>query len=116
MVTPMFSARNVGVAIDRKPIIEYVNFDAAAGEFTAILGPNGSGKTTLLRALSGEIAYSGAITLNGADIATLRPWQAAALRAVLPQATAIAFPFTAREVVALELSAGRRGLPAGQQE
>src|SRR5690606_7483180 len=103
---------NLSVRLGRRPILEGVDIAAPAGAFTAILGPNGSGKTTLLRALSGELPFTGTITLNGADIRSLKPAQAAVMRAVLPQATTLGFPFTVREVVAIGQAAGRSGAAA----
>jgi iron complex transport system ATP-binding protein len=102
----MFEARNVSVALDGRTVVADVNLAAAAGRFTAILGPNGSGKTTLLRALSGELRFSGDILLNGTDIRMLRSWRAASMRAVLPQSATLSFPFTVREVVAIGQAGG----------
>lgn len=93
-----------------------VTFQASAGQVTAIVGPNGSGKTSLLRALTGELAHQGRVWLNGRDTAGMKPWEVAAERAVLPQATMLAFPFTVIEVVRMGLlsgsEAGHEGLPA----
>ncbi|OOB90002.1 ABC transporter ATP-binding protein [Rathayibacter sp. VKM Ac-2630] len=50
--------------------LDGVSFDAAPGEFVALLGPSGCGKTTALRALSGlERIDSGRILLDGEDVA-----------------------------------------------
>lgn len=87
-----------------------VSFEAAPGAMTAIVGPNGSGKTTTLKAISGELALSaGRVTINGHDLSRLRPWELALKRGVLPQATAVSFPFTVREIVGLGHSAGSAG-------
>jgi iron complex transport system ATP-binding protein len=99
-------ARGVAVTLGGRPALRGVDLDARPGEVTVIVGPNGSGKTTLLRAVAGEIAHAGSVTLGGQDVAAARPWQMARLRAVLPQETALAFPFTALEVVRLGLAAG----------
>jgi len=112
----MIEARDVSVSIGRKRIIANVDFDIRAGEMAAIVGPNGSGKTTFLKAISGDLPYTGNISINGRDIAALKPWQAAAMRAVLPQATALSFPFTVREVVKLGLTGGRSGVLPGEDE
>ena len=112
----MIEARGVSVSIGRKRILHGVDFCARPGEVTAIVGPNGSGKTTFLKALSGELEAEGAITLNGRDLREIKPWQAAALRAVLPQATALSFPFTVREIVRLGVVGGRSGALAGEEE
>ena len=43
----------------------------------------------------------------------MKPPELAAVRAVLPQATALSFPFTVREIVKLGLVGGRSGVAAG---
>lgn len=109
------AAENLSVAIGSRPILRSVSLAARAGELCAIVGPNGSGKTTLLRALAGEIDYSGRIAINGADLRGMPAWQAALLRAVLPQHAALAFPFTVREVVSLGLTGGEAGVAPSQR-
>jgi len=85
--------------------LDGADFSARPGALTAIVGPNGSGKTTLMRALTGELAgraiASGRVTLDGRPLAELDPAALAQRRAVLPQASALAFPFTVLEVVRL---------------
>lgn len=98
--------KDIRVHLGRKEILHGVDFTAEPGQVTAIIGPNGSGKSTLLKALAGEIATTGTITLNRRDISTLRPWQLAALRGVLPQSTTVAFPFKVHEIVRLGLADG----------
>ncbi len=112
----MIDAHDVSVAIGNKTIVAAVDFTARAGEVTAIVGPNGSGKTTLLRALSGDLPYRGRVAINGFDLAGLKPVEAASMRAVLPQATTLAFPFTVREIVRLGLVGGRSGALAGEDD
>jgi iron complex transport system ATP-binding protein len=111
----MISARSVNVAIGRKRILHDVSVEALPAAVTAIIGPNGSGKTTLLKALSGELAYEGTVSMNGRSLSELKPWQAAAMRAVLPQAAALSFPFTVREVVGLGLTNARPGMLPGEE-
>jgi iron complex transport system ATP-binding protein len=112
----MIEAQGVGVSIGGKHIIADVDFSAARGEVTAIVGPNGSGKTTFLRALSGDISYRGHIRLNGREVLSLKPAEAAGMRAVLPQSTTLSFPFTVREIVRLGLTGGRSGAAAAEAE
>jgi iron complex transport system ATP-binding protein len=99
-----FIARNVSATLGSRRVLQNVDFEAKAGDVTAIVGPNGSGKTTFLKALSGELRVDGHISLDGADIRGLKPWQLAERRAVLQQATTMAFPFRVYEVVQLGLS------------
>ncbi|MGR3460363.1 MAG: heme ABC transporter ATP-binding protein [Roseovarius sp.] len=99
-------ADGIGVTFARTRVLSGVDFEAQPGQVTAIVGPNGSGKTTLLRALTGEIAASGRITLDDIEVGPRRAAALAARRGVLPQATRLAFPFTVTEVVRLGHLAG----------
>jgi iron complex transport system ATP-binding protein len=112
----MIEAKDVSVSIGGKRIVQNVDFEVRPGELAAIVGPNGSGKTTFLRALAGDLPHTGSITLNGREISLMKPWEAAALRAVLPQQTELSFPFTVHEIVRLGLMNGRSGMLAGEAE
>jgi len=102
----MLEATDISVHLGRTAILHGISFRATAGQITAIAGPNGSGKTTLLRALTGEVPAKGQIRLNGRDVSRIAPAELASIRAVLPQKTALAFPFTALEVVRIGQSFG----------
>lgn len=106
----MIETQDFSVHLGAKTILENVNICAKAGAITAIVGPNGSGKTTLIRALSGDLPYKGRALLDGAGFETYKPWQMAERRAVLPQANALSFPFTVREIVSLGLTGGCSGV------
>lgn len=112
----MIETKNLSVSIGSKKIIENINFVAHPGAVTAIVGPNGSGKTTLLRALSGDLPYTGSAFLDGEDFSKIKPWRMAARRAVLPQASALSFPFTVREIVHIGLTGGFSGVSGAEQE
>ncbi|MDQ0321368.1 iron complex transport system ATP-binding protein [Pararhizobium capsulatum DSM 1112] len=102
----MIKASNVSVRLSGAQVLHGIDLEASAGKLTAIVGPNGSGKTTTMRALAGEARYEGSVSINGYNLATLKPWELALKRAVLPQATVISFPFTVREIVRMGLSVG----------
>ncbi|SFI71754.1 heme ABC transporter ATP-binding protein [Aerobium aerolatum] len=108
----MIDATDVEVSIGSRKILHGINFTARSGEVTAIVGPNGSGKTTFMKSLSGDIKAKGSVRINGRDLRDLKPWQLAGVRAVLPQATSLSFPFTVREIVRLGVNGGRSGANA----
>jgi len=101
----MLQASDIRVSLAGAPVLNGAAFAAEAGQITAIVGPNGSGKTTLLRAMTQDLPYDGTITLDRDDIARVPAWKLATRRAVLPQASRIAFPFTVLEIVRLGLTA-----------
>ncbi|MDO5631592.1 MAG: heme ABC transporter ATP-binding protein [Paracoccus sp. (in: a-proteobacteria)] len=100
------TAADITVKLGPRPVLRGVSLTAQPSRLTAIIGPNGSGKTTLLRALTAELRpVSGRITLNGADMTGLPPDVLALRRAVLPQHSALSFPFTAAEIIRIGLTA-----------
>jgi iron complex transport system ATP-binding protein len=107
----MIDVSNLSVRLAGKPVVQDISFTAEAGTLTAICGPNGSGKTTTMKAVSGELAYSGSVHMNGAEIRNLEAWKLAEMRGVLPQASSISFPFTVREIVRMGLTSGRNRHP-----
>lgn len=103
----MLSATGICLRLGGAPVLHDVSINARAGHLTTIAGPNGSGKTTLLRALTGDIATDGMITLDGLPVHPRHAMTLASRRGVLPQAARLAFPFTVIEVVRIGHGAGR---------
>ncbi|MBK8047211.1 MAG: ABC transporter ATP-binding protein [Anaerolineales bacterium] len=61
--------------------LDDVSMSVEAGEFTALVGPSGSGKTTLLQLMGClDRPNSGAVTINGHDVARYNAGQRADLR------------------------------------
>ncbi len=112
----MISGKGISVSLGRTRILHDVDFAAEPGAVTAIVGPNGSGKTTLLRALTADVPFTGQVEINGHDLVSMKSWELATMRAVLPQAAALSFPFTVREIVRLGLVSGRSGLRSGETD
>jgi phospholipid/cholesterol/gamma-HCH transport system ATP-binding protein len=65
--------RDLGYAINGRPVFSGLDMDIARGRITAIMGPSGTGKTTLLRLITGQVkADSGSIIVAGQDMRTVR--------------------------------------------
>ncbi len=107
-LAPDLVVEQVSVSAGKTRIVQDLSFHAKAGEVLAIIGPSGSGKTTLMKAMTGELPYSGGITLAGLEVGGLSPEVLAAMRGVLPQASQISFPLNVAEVVGLGLTSSRR--------
>src|SRR5262252_2226873 len=76
--TELESVRTVSVVRHYKlgrsviPAVDGVSLAAGRGEFIALLGASGSGKSTLLNLIAGlDRPDSGAIVVEGKDLATL---------------------------------------------
>lgn len=93
---------NARVSAGGRVLLDGITATLQPGRFTAILGPNGAGKSTLLSLLSAQrTPDAGQVLLDGTPLHTLSAHTLALRRAVMPQESAVAFDFTAREVAEL---------------
>ena len=80
--------------------LDDVSFELRRAEILGIIGPNGSGKSTALRVMSGVLRpQAGSVLWLGRPLAQVRRADLARQLAVVPQDTAIEFPFSVLEVV-----------------
>lgn len=96
----MIRAQDLTIRRGGRALVEGVSLKLEPGKVTVVIGPNGAGKSTLLKMLSGELYPDlGNVFYHDRRITSLSPLELARERAVLPQSTALSFPFTALEVV-----------------
>jgi len=106
----MLKAENLTVERGGRTLLGPLSLAIAPGEVTVVAGPNGAGKSTLLKSLAGELKPSGGdATLDGRSLRSFGAASLAHRRAVLPQTSHLAFPFTVVEVVRLAFSVRRGG-------
>jgi iron complex transport system ATP-binding protein len=91
---------DVSFGYGTEAVIRGASFAVAEREFVGIIGPNGSGKSTLLRLMSGYLRpWSGAVRVGGRPVESYARRELAQLIGVVPQDTAMTFPFSVTEMV-----------------
>ena len=97
---PLLSVDGVSFKYGEQWVLRRIGFEVAKGDFLGVIGPNGSGKTTLLRVIDGILKpQEGEVRLEGTEVGRLRREALARSVAVVPQYSALAFPFSVEEVV-----------------
>jgi len=81
-------------------VVDGISFEAAAGEFIALMGRNGAGKSTVLDLIAGtRRPSSGTVVMDGRPLDSWTPIERARRVAHLPQAVRAELPFTVEQVV-----------------
>ncbi|GAA2593653.1 ABC transporter ATP-binding protein [Dactylosporangium fulvum] len=100
-MTTRLAARNLTLAYGDRIVSRDVSLDLPDRAFTAIVGPNACGKSTLLRALVRLLPpATGAVLLDGRDVAAHRPKVFAREVGFLPQGLVAPENVPARRLVA----------------
>ena len=77
--------RQLGVRRGQIDAVRLLDLTVPSGSWCVVVGPNGAGKSSLLRAIGGTLARTGVLTIDGTDVASLKPRERAQLLAVVPQ-------------------------------
>jgi iron complex transport system ATP-binding protein len=92
--------RGLSVDIAGRRIVSDVDVVVPDGRFVGLLGPNGSGKSTVLKTIYRvHRPAAGQVLLDGADLLSMPPKDAARKIAVVAQETTAEFDFTVFEMV-----------------
>jgi iron complex transport system ATP-binding protein len=92
---PRLACRALEVAVGGRTLVRALDFEAAGGEFIAVLGCNGVGKTLTLHTLAGlRPPAAGSVSLDGRELARWSGRERARRLALLPQLTEDPFPST----------------------
>ena len=95
-------ASNLAVTLGRRRILHGIDAAFAPGRVTVVLGANGAGKSTLLRAAAVLVPVeSGAVSIDGIDVAALPPRDRARTIGYLPQDAVVHWNMRVRDLVAL---------------
>lgn len=114
MADSFVSVRNLTLHYGSSQILNGIDFEAARGEVTCVMGTNGVGKTSLLKALAGTHPRSGGdYALDGQSIGRPKAFELARKGvAYVPQGREI-FPFL---TVQENLETGFACLPSGERQ
>ena len=97
---PIVRLEEVSFSYPGREVLNGISLDIGRGERFGLLGPTGSGKSTFVRLLSRVLRPTrGRISLGGRDLAAVSARDLARRVAVVPQETALDFPFSVLEVV-----------------
>ncbi|MDX2495879.1 MAG: ABC transporter ATP-binding protein [Desulfuromusa sp.] len=98
----MIQINNLSFSFATTEIFNGLNFSVNRGEILSIIGPNGCGKSTLLRLLRGSLkAQAGEILWEDVPVGQISAREMARKVAVVPQSSAISFPYKVRDLVAM---------------
>jgi iron complex transport system ATP-binding protein len=99
-MSALLECRDLSIAIGGRELVSELNFSAAPGSFSAVLGCNGAGKTLTMHALAGVRAASrGEVLVAGKARAEWPRRELARKLSLLTQTTDDPFPATVLETV-----------------
>lgn len=100
----MLKLHNFSYSFGKKPVLESLSFELAAGGHVSVIGPNGAGKSTLLKCLMRlheQGAQSGEAELKKRPLSSYKQRELARLISYVPQAGGWIPPYTVEEFLRL---------------
>ena len=100
--TNIIEVRGITFGYGEWEVLKGVSLSLERGEMLGVIGPNGSGKSTLLKVISGLLRpWTGEVLVKGRPSAFYGRRETARIIASVSQESAVDFPFTVRETVAM---------------
>lgn len=101
----MMKVSGLSFSYGSKEVLHDISFEAVSGELLCVLGHNGAGKTTLFRCMLGLLKpESGSVSIDGADIAAMKPAERARCIAYIPQAARPVFAYSVIDMVLMGMT------------
>ena len=97
----MIALDGVDVHLGSTWVVRDVTLTVPQDSWLALVGPNGAGKSTLLRCVAGLVRCTGAVRVDGRDLATMSRREVARLIAYVPQQPVFPADMTGAEYVLL---------------
>lgn len=98
----MLEVNNLHFSLDGKEILDDISARFEPGKIHGIIGPNGSGKSSLLKTICRIWEpRSGSITIDGRNAREITRKELSTLVTLVPQNTAIGFPVSVFDIVAM---------------
>lgn len=80
----LFSARDLAVGYQKRPLISGISVDLKRGSILTLIGPNGAGKSTVLKTITRQLApVAGKVYIEGRDLQSFAPAELARRMAVV---------------------------------
>ena len=112
----MLQVKDLTVKYGENVVVSGLDFEVKEGQWLMIVGPNGAGKSTVLKAITQSVPYDGQVTLQGNDVAKLKPVCRARKIGVMTQNHFVGYDFTVEEIVRLGRYAHAKGIFAENRE
>jgi iron complex transport system ATP-binding protein len=101
-MTALARLDSVGLTLGARAVLRDVSLAIERGHVVAVVGPNGAGKSSLIKVLAGLLPPTrGTVLFEGRALGAFSASARAQAIAYLPQARAIHWPLSVRDIVAL---------------
>lgn len=92
--------RDLTFSYNKTPTLDRIGLEVRQGDILGIVGPNGSGKTTLIKCVNRKLKpQAGTVLIGSTPLAAMKRKDVAKKIGVVPQVSALSFPFSVYDLV-----------------